>query len=157
MSRARVQPGASPALTLTVPNEGTSPVNRFEVDLPAGATAGPPEAKAGWWAGVSGRKVTWRGGAIPPGEFTTFALRIVVPSRPTTIVLLTREFFGAAQGPTFRLPLVVAPVAHRAAAAGRDTGARTLGKFALGVALAAIVIGAGAGFLALWVWLRGPT
>ena len=40
-------------------------------------------------------------------------------------------------------------------AKGRDSGARTLGKAALFVAIAAAALAVGAGFLALWTWLRG--
>ena len=40
-------------------------------------------------------------------------------------------------------------------AKGRDSGARTLGKAALFVAIASAALAVGAGFLALWTWLRG--
>ena len=51
---------------------------------------------------------------------------------------------------TYRIPLSVR--AH----ATNDVGARTLGKAALIVAIGAAALALGAGFLALYVWLRPP-
>lgn len=153
------EPGSSQTFVFTVPNdEGTTPVVRFELSLPPGTTLAAAEAKPGWTTAARDRSIAWSGGRIPPGRFTAFAVRAAVPQREGTISFDAHETFADGPGPTFRVSVVVASVRAATAtarAAGRDEGARTLGKAALAVAIAAAVIALAAAFAALWRWLRG--
>lgn len=150
-----VEPGSSQLFVFTVPNdEGETPVTGLRIGLPRGATLGAVEAKPGWTATSGNGTVSWRGGRIPSGQFTTFALRAAVPQTQGTIFFTARETFADGPGPTFRVSLVVAPIRGGPAPRGSDGGAGTLGKVALGVGIAAAAIAVLAGLLALWVWLR---
>jgi hypothetical protein len=111
--------------------------------VPEGVVVEQVEEKADWGIDGRGRTLVWTG-RLNPGRLATFAVSASVEGGGE----LVRHTDGSTQTwePT---------VAVGAATAGRDEGARTLGKAALFVAVAAGVLAVGAGFLGLWLWLRG--
>src|SRR5207302_4935768 len=110
------------------------------------------EAKAGWIASVRPPIVTWRGGRIAPGEFTTFAIRITAPRRSSVLNFGVRQTWSDGRGKAGFVRVLVARGAP--ALRARDSGARTLGKSALFVAIVAAALALGAGFVAMARWLR---
>jgi len=128
----------------------------FSVELPPGAslddvTARQPE----WIASSRGNRGEWRGGPIPVRAFESFTLRATMPDREGTASFIGRELFDDGPGPPFRLDVVLAGGGGAPGSGeARDEGARTLGKAALFVSIAALIL-AGAGFfLGLARWLR---
>ena len=149
----RVAPGAEALLAFSAPNEREHvPIEALTVDLPAGFVVGAVETKGGWRTTTTGRTVTWRGGRIPPGQFAQFFLRAVSPGTRGSFATTAVERFADGQRAVFH-PRVSVGTLRTTLRPGTDSGARTLGKFALGVALAAALLAVGAGFLALRSWL----
>ncbi len=147
-----VRTGADVDLVFSVPNE-SSPggIVRVTIGAPRDFAIDDAEAKPGWRQTRMGQAVTWSGAqAIPKGQFARFALRGTVPERSETI--LFNVLVGARGGrtTTYRVALEVRRNGSR------DEGARTLGKLALGAGIGAALLALGAGFLALYVWLRPP-
>jgi len=152
----RLAPDAEGLLGFSAPNERERvSVRALTVTLPPGFVVGSVETKSGWEARTDGRTVTWRGGRIPPGQFDQFTLRAVAPERNGRFSVAAVEQFSDGRRETFRPRITVGPL-PAAVRPGRDSGARALGKFALGVALAAALIAATAGFVALRTWLCYP-
>ena len=149
---ARVEPGEDVLLTFAVPNEQeVGAVDEVRIRLPSEVEA--VQAKAGWRAGREGRTLVWRGGPIAPGEFETFAVALAAPFSLGEVVFPVEERFASGGVERYR-PRVRVEEAAAPARDGRDSGARTLGKAALFVAVAAGAVAVGAGFLALGGWLR---
>ncbi len=96
--------------------------------------------------------MTWRGGRISPGQFAQFFLRAVSPGTRGSFATTAVERFADGQRAVFH-PRISVGTLRTTLRPGTDSGARTLGKFALGVALAAALLAVGAGFLALRSWL----
>jgi uncharacterized protein YcnI len=143
--------GSDVDLVFAVPNEDDSQgVVRVTIGAPSDFPLDDGETKPGWTQSRSGQAVTWSGGRIPKGQFGTFAIRGTAPSRAETV--LFNVLVGSLRGETttYRVGLSVRENTSS------DSGARTLGKAALFVALAAAALALGAGFLALYVWLRPP-
>jgi uncharacterized protein YcnI len=129
----------------------------FSVELPAGATLEDVSAdQPRWTPSSSANRVEWRGGPVEPGSFESFALRARMPDTQGTVSFTGRELFDDGSGPPFKLDVVLAATSGGAAADARDEGARTLGKAALFVSIAALVLAAAGFFLGLGRWLRGP-
>jgi hypothetical protein len=156
----QLAPGAEGLLVFSAPNERDRvPLTELTVTLPPGFLVGSVETKSGWDVTVRTRTVTWTGGSIPPRQFATFAIRAVAPQRTGSAATTAIERFGDGRASTFHPRLAVEPSSTAAATTarpGRDSGARTLGRFALGVGLAGILLAAAAGFLALRSWLLSP-
>ena len=151
----RLAPGAEALLVFSAPNERERvTVDALTVELPAGFVVGAVETKDGWQVTNAGRTVTWSGGRIPPGQFALFSLRAVASDRDGTFSATAVERFGDGRRAIFH-PRVSVGILRTAPKPGADSGARTLGKFALGVALAAALLSVAAGFLALRTWLFG--
>ena len=148
---ASVPPASTVRLEFTAENEQVSPITGFTLTVPPELELAVPETVAGWRVAVAGRRVSWTGGRIPPRRFAVFSVRVTTPARAQDAVFGAREQLADGRAIDFESTVEVAP---EAAAARRDDGARTLGKFALGLAAAALVLAAGAGFLALYTWLR---
>lgn len=146
-----IEPGQPARLTFYAPNEGKAPVTEVEVVVPADAELAVAEAVPGWTATVQGRTVTWRGGRIPIGQYGLFSAIVGAPAGDEKLEFRTtlryadgfRQVFG---------PIVF--VREQKAPKARDEASRTLGKYALGLAVAAIALAIAAGFLALFTWLR---
>ena len=149
-------PASTQDFTFVVANaRDDSDMVGFTVDVPEGATLVDAAAERPLWVvSSSGTSAEWRGGPVPPRGSASFRLRATLPDRTGTVDFLGRELYADGPGPSFRLGVVLAggPTTSEV----RDEGARTLGKAALFVALAALVL-AGAGFfLGLSRWLKGP-
>ena len=151
----RLLPGQQAVVTFTVSNDraaGAPPVVSVAIGLPPAVAAQGVEAKPGWTATVQPPVVTWRGGKIPAGQFATFALRVTAPRRSSVMNFGVRQAASDGRGKAGFVRVLVtrgAPVLS-----ARDSGARTLGKSALFVAIAAGALALGAGFVAMARWLR---
>jgi hypothetical protein len=152
----RLAPGAETLLAFSVPNEREHVnLRALTVTLPAHFVVGDVETKPGWSATVAGRTVVWSGGRIRPREFAEFRLHAVAATTNGSSAATAIERFAGGATEAFHPRLVVAS-APAAARLGHDSGARTLGRFALAIALAAALLAVAAGFLALRTWLVSP-
>jgi uncharacterized protein YcnI len=148
---ATVETGSLVDLTLLIPNEDDAlGVDRVTVGIPPAFDLDDAEAKPGWKQSRTGRAITWRGAGIPKGQYATFSIRGTAPRKPETVLFNVRAGDRRGKAITYRVGLDV--TAH----ASEDSGARTLGKAAFGVAIAAVAIALVAGFLGLYLWLRPP-
>ena len=151
----RLLPGQQAVVTFTVSNDraaGAPPVVSVAIGLPPGVAAQGVEAKPGWTATLQPPVVTWRGGQIPAGEFATFAVRLTAPRRSSVINFGVRQAGRDGHAKAGFVRVLVTRGAR--AVSARDPGARTLGKSALFVAIAAGALALGAGFVAMARWLR---
>lgn len=150
------RPGETVRLVVDSPDENTgSPIVALELLAPSGVTVDDPEARPGWRALVQRGRVEWRGGSIPPGQFATFMVDVTAPSATGPQRFTARQRFADGTSAEFHPVLTVEPPAS-AGVAGRDSSARSLARAALFLAIAAVVLAIGAGFLGLWLWLRPP-
>ncbi len=146
-----IEPGQSARLTFYTPNEGKSPVTELEVVVPGDAELVVAEAVPGWAATVSGRTVTWRGGRIPVGQYGLFSAIVGAPDGEEKLEFRTTLRYADGFRQVFS-PIVFAR--EQKALQVRDEAGRTLGKYALGLAVAAVALAIAAGFLALTTWLH---
>ncbi len=84
MAHARITPEKVPAdgvarILLELPGEEAVPATRVALQLPRGVSVVRLEPVPGWRGTVSGRVVTWSGGAIASGEVGKFALKARMP------------------------------------------------------------------------------
>jgi uncharacterized protein YcnI len=148
---ARVVKGQSVDLVFSVPNEADAiGVDHVTLGIPQDFQLDDVEAKPGWTQSRTGQAVTWSGGLIPKGTFARFAIRGTAPAKAETVLFNVLVGDRTGKSITYRVGLDVA------ATVGRDKGARTLGKAALGVAILAAVLALGALFVGLYLWLRPP-
>ena len=137
-------------LVFSVPNDDDpGGVDHVTLGIPADFQLDDAEAKPGWTQSRTGQAIAWSGGQIPKGQFGRFAIRGTAPKNAETVVFNVLVGNHKGKSTTYRVGLVVA--AH----GPRDTGARSLGKAALAVAVIAGLLSLGALFTALYVWLRG--
>jgi len=156
VSPTQAEPERAALLTFSVPNERPDTVvTGLVVSMPPAVTVLQIQAKAGWQESIGARTVSWRGGRIPPRRFDTFTIRAAMPATEGTVVFRSLQIYADGHNPTWRPAVQVDAARPAVDAKGRDSGARTLGKAALFVAIAAAALAVGAGFLALWTWLRG--
>ena len=151
LSPRAVLAGDDVDVVFAVPNEDDpNGVVRVTIGAPREFDLDDGEAKPGWTQTRAGQAITWSGGRIPKRQFATFTLRGTAPRTPGMV--LFNVLVGSRKGETttYRVGLAVSDHAER------DSGARTLGKAALFVALAAAGIALLAGFLGLYLWLRPP-
>jgi uncharacterized protein YcnI len=138
-------------LVFSVPNEDDPQgVVRVTVGAPREFALDDGETKPTWTQTRAGQAITWSGGRIPKGQFARFAIRGTAPEHPGAV--LFNVLVGSQNGKTTTYRVGLPVRAH----ASRDSGARTLGKVALFVAVGAAGLALAAGFLALYVWLRPP-
>jgi len=138
-------------LTFNVPNEDDAyAVNHVTLGIPADFQLDDAEAKPGWSQSRTQQAITWWGGKIPKGQFATFGIRGTAPVQPETVLFNVLVGDRTGKSITYHVPLDVA--SH----GPQDSGARTLGKAALIVAIVAGILALGAGFLGLYLWLRPP-
>jgi hypothetical protein len=147
----RVSPGADVVLQFAVPDErsDTSIVD-FTVRAPTSLVLEEIESPAGWKGTLAGSSLRWSGGKIEPRQLQTFRVEAFA-RRAGTITLDARIRYAKGGGAAYH-PRVVAggpPSFH-----ARDTGAHSLAKWALFVALAAAVLALGAWLVALGGWLK---
>ena len=109
------------------------------------------EAKPGWSQSRTGQAITWSGGNVPKGQYATFAIRGTAPEKAETVLFNVLVGDRKGKSITYRVGLDVQ--AHGA----QDSGARSLGRAALLIAiLAGAALALVALFTALYVWLRPP-
>ena len=143
--------GADVDLVFSVPNEDDPHgVVRVTIGAPREFSVDDGEAKPMWTQTRAGQAITWSGGRIPKGQYASFGLRGTAPDQPGAV--LFNVLIGSRNGKTATYRVQLAITAH----GPRDAGARTLGKAALFVAIAAGAVALAAFFLALALWLRGP-
>jgi uncharacterized protein YcnI len=147
------EPGSDQTFVFTVPNETeTGIANRFEVILPPGVEAEGAQAKPGWTVKREGGRVVWSGGAIRPGEFEQFGISGSAPKSGASVRFVVRESF--ANGPTYTYHPTLR-LAFAEPARGRDSGARSVARWALAVAVVGLAVAVATFFLVLVLWLRG--
>jgi uncharacterized protein YcnI len=138
-------------LVLSVPNIGDARgIDHVTVGIPSDFDLDDVEAKPGWTQSRTGQAVTWSGGMIPKGTFARFAIRGTAPAKSETVLFNVLVGDRTGKSITYRVPLDVTSRSEE------DAGARTLGKAALGVAVAAALLALGALFLGLYLWVRPP-
>jgi len=148
---AKVVRGQLVDLTFSVPNEDDPvPVDHVTLGIPADFQLDDAEAKPGWTQNRTGQAVTWSGGLIPKGQYAAFAIRGTAPNKAETVLFNVLVGDRAGKSITYRIGLDV--TAH----GPQDGGARTLGRAALIVAIAAAGLGVIALFTSLYIWLRPP-
>jgi uncharacterized protein YcnI len=151
VSPTRVGSGEAVDLTFAAPNEDDAlGVDHVTVRVPAAFDLDDAEAKPGWTQSRSGDAVTWTGGNIPKGEFATFTIRGDAPRKTGTVTFNVLVGDRTGKSITYRVGLDV--VSSRI----EDSTARSLGKVAIGVAVAAALLAMVALFVGLYVWLRPP-
>ena len=138
-------PGTSQLFTFLVLNGRDAGIVAFRLELPPAATVEEVVARQPEWIATSSRsRVEWRGGPIPARTFDSFQVRVRMPDREGTATFTGTEVFSDGPGPPYRLDVVVAGGGAAAVGDATDEGARTLGKAALFVAIAALLLAAAA-------------
>jgi uncharacterized protein YcnI len=138
-------------LVFSVPNEDDAyGVDHVTLGIPQEFQLADAEAKPGWSQSRTGQAVAWSGGNIPKGTFARFAIRGTAPARSGAVLFNVLVGDRRGKSTTYRVQLLVA--AH----GPQDAGARSLGRAALLVAIAAVAIALAAGFFAFYLWLRPP-
>jgi uncharacterized protein YcnI len=148
---AKVVMGQEVDLVFSVPNVNDAMgIDHVTLGIPQDFHLDDAEAKPGWTQSRTGQAVTWSGGQIPRGTFARFSIRGTAPAKAETVLFNVLVGDRTGKSITYRVGLDVT------AASNHDRGARTLGKAALGVAILAAVLGLGALFVGLYLWLRPP-
>jgi uncharacterized protein YcnI len=147
----RIHTGQLADVTFSIPNEGdASGVDHVTLGIPSDFQLDDAEAKPGWTQSRTGQAVTWSGGLIPKRTFARFTIRGTAPAKAETVLFNVLVGDRTGKSITYRVGLDVT------ADSAQDTGARTLGKAALGVAIVAALLALGALFVGLYLWLRPP-
>jgi uncharacterized protein YcnI len=146
-----VKTGQLVDLTFSVPNQGDAVgVDHVTLGIPGDFELDDAEAKPGWAQSRTGQAITWSGGTIPKGQYAMFSIRGTAPYKEETVLFNVLVGDRTGKSITYRIGLDVA--AH----GPRDTGARSLGKAALIVAVIAGALAVAAIFFGLYLWLRPP-
>jgi uncharacterized protein YcnI len=148
---ATVQTGELVDLVFSVPDQADAyGVDHVTLGIPQAFVLDDAEALSGWSQSRTGQAVTWSGGNIPKGTYARFGIRGTAPTRAETVLFNVLVGDRTGKSITYRVPLEV--TAH----GPEDTGARSLAKAALIVAVAAAGLALAAGFVGLYLWLRPP-
>ncbi len=148
---AQVTKGAAVDLVFSVPNEDDPiGVEHVTLGIPADFELDDAETKPGWSQSRTGQAVTWSGGNIPKGQYATFSIRGTAPKKAETVLFNVLVGDRKGKSITYRVGLQVA--AH----GQQDSGARSLGRAALLIAIIGGALALGALFTGLYVWLRPP-
>jgi uncharacterized protein YcnI len=151
VSPTRVGVGEAVDLTFGAPNEDDAlGIDHVTLRVPAGFDLDDAEAKPGWTQSRTGDAVTWSGGRIPRGEYATFGIRGTAPKTAGAVTFNVLVGDRSGKSITYRVDLDVVK------STTRDNGARTLGKAAIAVALAAAVLALSGLFVGIYLWLRPP-
>jgi uncharacterized protein YcnI len=148
---AQVTKGELVDLVFSVPNEDDPVgVDHVTLGIPADFSLDDAEAKPGWSQSRTGQAITWSGGNVPKGQYATFSIRGTAPKKAETVLFNVLVGDRNGKSITYRVGLDVQ--AH----GQRDSGARSLGKAALLIAILGGALALVALFSALYVWLRPP-
>ena len=138
-------------VTFSIPNaDNARDLDHVTLGIPSDFQLDDAEAKPGWVQSRTGQAITWSGGRIPRNQYATFSIRGTAPAKAETVLFNVLVGDRTGKTITYRVPLEV--VAH----GPQDTGARSLGKAALIVAIIAGALALGSLFLGLYLWLRPP-
>ena len=138
-------------ITFSIPNaDDPIGIDHVTLGIPADFQLDDAEAKPGWTQSRTGQAITWSGGNIPKGEYATFSIRGTAPDKVETVLFNVLVGDRTGKSITYRVGLDVAE--H----GSEDTGARSLGKASLIVAIAAAALALLGLFVGLYVWLRPP-
>ena len=138
-------------LVFSVPNaDDAMGIDHVTLGIPQDFQLDDAEAKPGWTQSRTGQAVTWSGGLIPKGTFARFAIRGTAPGKVETVLFNVLVGDRTGKSITYRVGLDVT------SGSTHDEGARTLGKATLGVAIVGALLGLGALFVGLYLWLRPP-
>jgi uncharacterized protein YcnI len=147
----KVSVGAEVDIVFSVPNEDDAiGVDHVTLGIPNDFELDDAEAKPGWTQSRTGQAITWSAGLIPKGQYATFAIRGTAPKTAETVLFNVLVGDRTGKSITYRVGLDVA------AGSQRDTGARSLGKAALAIAIVAAALALIALFAGLYVWMRPP-
>ncbi len=125
-------------------------VDHVTLGIPADFTLDDAEAKPGWTQSRTGQAITWSGGNVPKGQYATFAIRGTAPEKARRC----SSTCSSATGRASRSPTGSGSTSRRTAQ--QDSGARSLGRAALLIAILGAALALVALFTALYVWLRPP-
>jgi uncharacterized protein YcnI len=151
VSPTRIGVGEPVDLTFSAPNEDDAAgIDHVTLTVPDGFDLDDAEAKPGWTQSSSGNAITWSGGRIPKGEYATFGVRGTAPKTAGTVTFNVLVGDRTGKSITYRVGLDVVK------STTRDNGARTLGKAAIAVALAAAALALLGLFVGIYLWLRPP-
>ena len=151
VSPTRVGVGEAVDLTFSAPNEDDAAgIDHVTLRVPPAFDLDDAEAKPGWTQSRSDDTITWRGGRIPVGEYATFSVRGTAPATAGTVTFNVLVGDRTGKSITYRVGLDVVK------STTRDNGARTLGKAAIAVGLAGVLLALLGLFIALYLWLRPP-
>jgi uncharacterized protein YcnI len=146
---AQVTKGALVDLVFSVPNEDDAVgVDHVTLGIPGDFALDDAEAKPGWSQSRTGQAITWSGGNIPKGQYATFSIRGTAPAKAETV--LFNVLVGDRKGKSITYHVGLDVQAH----GEQDSGARSLGRAALLVAIIGGGIALAALFTGLYVWLR---
>ena len=146
-----VQTGALVDLVFSVPNaDDPNGIDHVTIKAPQAFVLDDGEAVAGWTQSRNGQVLTWTGGRIPLREYARFGIRGTAPLQAQTVLFNVLVADRTGKSITYVIGLGV--VAH----GPRDSGARTLGKAALAVAVIGTALALAALFVGLYLWLRPP-
>jgi uncharacterized protein YcnI len=146
-----VKAGALIDLTFSVPNQADAVgIDHVTLGVPAAFDLDDAEAKPGWTQSRTGQAITWSGGSIPKGQYATFAIRGTAPHKAETVLFNVLVGDRRGKSITYRIGLDVSATTQE------DSGARSLGKAALVVAVVAALLALAGLFTGLYVWLRPP-
>ena len=147
----KVPTGQEVELVFSVPNEDDPiGIDHVTLGIPQDFALDDVEAKPGWTQSRTGQAVTWSGGLIPKGTFARFSIRGTAPAKVETVLFNVLVGDRTGKSITYRVGLDVAATPEQ------DSGARSLGRAALAVAILAAVLGIAALFAGLYLWLRPP-
>ena len=147
----QVTKGKAVDLVFSVPNEDDAVgVDHVTLGIPGDFELDDAEAKPGWSQSRTGQAITWSGGNIPKGEYATFSIRGTAPKKAETVLFNVLVGDRKGKSITYRVGLDVQ--AH----GERDSGARSVGRAALVIAIIGGALALGALFTGLYVWLRPP-
>jgi uncharacterized protein YcnI len=151
LNPATVKAGSLIDLTFSVPNQADPvAIDHVTLGIPGAFNLDDAEAKPGWTQSRTGQAVTWSGGNIPKGQYATFAIRGTAPNKAETVLFNVLVGDHRGKSITYRIGLDVSTQAEE------DSGARSLGKAALVVAVVAAMLALAGLFTGLYVWLRPP-
>jgi uncharacterized protein YcnI len=148
---AQVQAGDFVQLVVTVPNAyDDRRIDHVTLGIPPDFEVSDAEAKPGWAQSRTGQAITWSGGEIPKGQFATFTVRGIAPAKVETV--LFNVFVGDRSGKSNTYQVGLDVVGH----GPRDTGARSLGRSALVVAVIAVGLALASLLVAGYAFMRTP-
>ena len=116
--------------TLTSPNERGAPMTGFTLTVPKGFDIVEAGHQTTWHPVVSGSKVTWSGGSLPPNTTAAFDVKLKAPATPGAVRFEAKQDYR--DGAVVRWPVAftVTPGTHPSQHLGRAALAAAVGLVA---------------------------